>query len=883
MPGHHHRAGGLRQSNKKNKRTKASKRSVARAAGGKVMGRTSALHGIAQQSKADRRNHLQQRRDAKRTELLRKRRGVDGQPAPPRVVGIIALGKEPSVIEERVRDVLIKDADKIVRPHDAEQATVSCRYEVHKKQGNLTVLTCGTAFAHYGEGDNAAVLAALDLARVCDLMVFVLDGNATKLETDISEIHIGSSHLDTSSQKGSSVAANEWDHLISERGDRILTALKAQGLPSLLTLLLNTEIALDDAMTMQSTKSLRRLKVKRNLELKRYASRFATTEFGTGNDKVIEIDLDQKSKDEMMDEDVETFSVTDKIKTQSIANFVRAVCSMSASPSKWVEASPRPYVLSDSYKYDHATKELHLTGFVRGPIPLNVNALFHIPGVGTHLCKIIKEDAAPLSRRKETSKPTIESDPDLQESLDMFASPDALEGEQNLIGFDEEEEDMENETDGDRFARPAGWSDYQSAWLDAVDEDAASEHEDNGELADELNAKFNESSKQADMDLEDSNIISPEERHMLHEQRRKENTEHQEFPDEVQVDENVNARDRFARYRSLKSFRKSPWDPKENLPDDYASIFHISNFKTTQRSVMNYMKDVAKEADFTESKFWGSSLKDSQMTDDESEDDDLLQGHVPSGSYITLTMDNVEPDAFENVSSGSLLVAVGLLEHENKVSVLHMGLTKNAEVEGPENLPIKSKDTLIIRCGWRTWKARPIFSQHNLNCDKHKFERYAPPAGAFFAASVFGPVTYSPCPVLVFREDNFDEVSPDAARQQLVASGSVIGADAERIVVKRVILTGYPVRVHKRFATVKYMFYNPEDVKWFKPASLYTKHGLQGNILESVGDHGTMKCLFNAPIKQHDTVCLPLFKRVFPKFAECDAAKSHGAPVLKIW
>jgi pre-rRNA-processing protein TSR1 len=95
----------------------------------------------------------------------------------------------------------------------------------------------------------------------------------------------------------------------------------------------------------------------------------------------------------------------------------------------------------------------------------------------------------------------------------------------------------------------------------------------------------------------------------------------------------------------------------------------------------------------------------------------------------------------------------------------------------------------------------------------------------------------------------------------------MLGADADRIVIKRIILTGFPVRVHKRHATVKYMFYDPEDVKWFKPAGLHTKHGLQGNIVQSVGEHGTMKCLFNAPIKQHDTVCLPLYKRIFPKYA----------------
>ena len=101
---------------------------------------------------------------------------------------------------------------------------------------------------------------------------------------------------------------------------------------------------------------------------------------------------------------------------------------------------------------------------------------------------------------------------------------------------------------------------------------------------------------------------------------------------------------------------------------------------------------------------------------------------------------------------------------------------------------------------------------------------------------------------------------------QIVATGTVHSCNPDRVVLKRLILSGFPVRVHKKKAIVKYMFFNPEDVKWFKPLDLFTKHGRRGRVKEAVGTHGAMKCVFDTAVHQNDSVCLALYKRVFPKW-----------------
>lgn len=67
--------------------------------------------------------------------------------------------------------------------------------------------------------------------------------------------------------------------------------------------------------------------------------------------------------------------------------------------------------------------------------------------------------------------------------------------------------------------------------------------------------------------------------------RRREEEDDLAFPDEIDTPQDVAARIRFQRYRGMRSFRTSPWDPFENLPRDYARIFQFEDFKRTERGV----------------------------------------------------------------------------------------------------------------------------------------------------------------------------------------------------------------------------------------------------------------------------------------------------------
>uniref|UniRef100_A0A915CSG9 Pre-rRNA-processing protein TSR1 homolog n=1 Tax=Ditylenchus dipsaci TaxID=166011 RepID=A0A915CSG9_9BILA len=153
-----------------------------------------------------------------------------------------------------------------------------------------------------------------------------------------------------------------------------------------------------------------------------------------------------------------------------------------------------------------------------------------------------------------------------------------------------------------------------------------------------------------------------------------------------------------------ESFRTSPWDPKENLPDEYGKIHKFSNFKHTKKLVLTGIKKSYR--------FPGETTN-----------------CIPTGSYLTLHILDVPSTICGSLGENAPLVIFAILPHEEKMAVVNMVLQKHPSCK----VPIKNKQNLVFQVGYRRFSARPIFSEHT-NGNKFKMHRFVPAEGTFVLA-----------------------------------------------------------------------------------------------------------------------------------------------------
>ncbi|XP_049492720.1 pre-rRNA-processing protein TSR1 homolog isoform X2 [Panthera uncia] len=359
---------------------------------------------------------------------------------------------------------------------------------------------------------------------------------------------------------------------------------------------------------------------------------------------------------------------------------------------------------------------LKISGYIRGQT-LNVNSLLHIIGQGDFQMKQIDAPIDPflLNPRvvksqdsgaameicavdtvvdmEEDLKVLMKADPERQESLQTEVIPDPMEGEQTWPTEEELNEANDCLKESSKVVKkvPKGTSSYQAEWI--LDEDGESggedeyddtEHEDFIEEESQNESSEKEEEEECETmtigesvhdDLYDENVDEEAEEKML--EKYKQERLQEMFPDEVDTPRDVAARIRFQKYRGLKSFRTSPWDPKENLPQDYARIFQFQNFTNTRKRIFKEIEE--KEVEGAE-----------------------------VGWYVTLHVSEVPVSVVEYFKRGAPLIVFSLLPHEQKMSVLNMVVSRH-----PGNTePVKAKEELIFHCGFRRFRASPLFSQH---------------------------------------------------------------------------------------------------------------------------------------------------------------------------
>ncbi|KOM51717.1 hypothetical protein LR48_Vigan09g037600 [Vigna angularis] len=715
-------------------------------------------------------------RDQKRAAVLKEKRELSGSRSPPRVIVLFALcaSLDLESLADDLLSLLSKDTC-VVLPGTVASSEYRTR---------ITVLK-----APHGD-----LLSCMEMAKVADLMVFVASAKSLCEETD--------------------------SNYVDSFGNQCLSVFRSLGLPG-------TAVFIRDLPS----------DLKQRNELKKTCTSSLSSEFP---------------------EDCKFYPADTK---DDLHKFLWLFKEQRLKVPHW--RTQRSYLLAQKvgavYEGNSEKCTLLLTGYLRSR-SLSVNQLVHVSGAGDfQLSKIeLLKDPCPLNSRKNQDLMDADEvndtevigslvpDPLNHEALVVENIPDPLAGEQTwpteaeMAKADEDQKKRKIK----KRSLPHGTSEYQAAWIVDSDESDFDDENDDGMVLDEgedglpgketnkysefdgddVSLRLGDSEEETDNDsvmMEVDNLTREKIQDELKELKEAHAAD-EEFPDEVDTPLDAPARKRFAKYRGLKSFRTSSWDPKESLPQDYSKIFEFDNFKRTQKHVL------AKALEL---------------------DQENCKHCIPVGSYARLQIKDV-PSAVASklclLSKRMPVTTCGLLKHESKVSVLHFSVKKHETYDAP----IKSKEELIFHVGFRQFVGRPVFSSEFINTDKNKMERFLH-AGRFSVASIYAPISFPPLPSIILK------ISGENASPVVAAVGSLKTVDPDRIILKRVILTGYPQRVSKRKASVRHMFYNPEDVKWFKPVELYTKRGLRGRIKEPVGTHGTMKCLLNGVLEQRDTIGLP--------------------------
>ncbi|XP_012252661.2 ribosome biogenesis protein BMS1 homolog [Athalia rosae] len=233
-----------------------------------------------------------------------------------------------------------------------------------------------------------------------------------------------------------------------------------------------------------------------------------------------------------------------------------------------------------------------------------------------------------------------------------------------------------------------------------------------------------------------------------------------------------------------------------------------------------------------------------------------LEGYRP-GMYIRVELDSVPCELLTNLDPTYPLIVGGLLHGEENIGFVQTRIKKHRW----HKKILKTKDPLIISVGWRRFQTIPVYSK--LEDDlKNRMLKYTP-EHVTCMAHFWGPITPQGTGVLAVQD-----VVARQAGFRIAATGSIVELDKSTCIVKKLKLTGVPLKVYKKTAFIKGMFNSSLEVAKFEGAKLRTVSGIRGQIKKaSSKPEGSFRATFEDKILLSDIVfCRTWYKVDVPRF-----------------
>jgi ribosome biogenesis protein BMS1 len=225
-----------------------------------------------------------------------------------------------------------------------------------------------------------------------------------------------------------------------------------------------------------------------------------------------------------------------------------------------------------------------------------------------------------------------------------------------------------------------------------------------------------------------------------------------------------------------------------------------------------------------------------------------------AGQYAKIVLEGVASEFVTNFRPQIPIIVGGLSATEDRFGFVQVRIKRHRW----HKKILKTNDPLIFSLGWRRFESLPIYSISD-NRIRNRMLKYTPEHMHCFA-TFHGP--------LIAPNTGFSAYSSFSAKNpgfRIAATGTVLDVETAPEIVKKLKLTGTPVKIFKNTAFIKDMFTTSLEIARFEGASIKTVSGVRGQIKKALAKpEGQFRATFEDKILMSDIVFLRAWYPIKP-------------------